>query len=168
MPLSGDDRVLLMRHAKAGWNDISTRDHDRPLTSHGRLEAFQMVERFRSENMVPSRIIASSAQRALSTAQVISDELSGSELLVEPDLYLADPSTWKRLFKKYQSPQLTLWVGHNPGLEEWITRLTGEHVRMGTAFVAMLARASDSDASGDFRQNSGWQLVDIWEPEESR
>ncbi len=86
-------------------------------------------------------------------------------LTVTPVLYHAQLSDWTRTLREL-SPAIerVLCVGHNPGLEELISRLTGQHVRMPTAAIAQL----DFSIAhwSEWTLDSEVDLVNNWCPED--
>ena len=63
------------------------------------------------------------------------------ELVVEPSLYHARPADVIAVLKSIsiETARTVLIVGHNPGLEDLVGRLSGEHHDLGTAAVVELA-----------------------------
>ena len=50
-------KVTLVRHAKSSWDDVSLRDHDRPLNKRGKRDAPRMGRLLNVEGLVPDRIV---------------------------------------------------------------------------------------------------------------
>ena len=115
----------------------------------------------------PDIILSSSANRARSTAEILRENLSTSvNLELVDDLYLAPPSVYleyvSRLPEEFRRPML---VGHNPGLEDLVGRLSGEYHRMPTATIALFELAVETwdEAAND---SSFHQLNSVWRPKE--
>src|SRR5437763_250008 len=129
--------LLLMRHAKSSWKDESLDDYDRPLNKRGKREAPRMGEFLREQNLVPDCIVASSARRAGKTAQCVALAAAfRGEIRLTGELYMASPR--KVLEILAQTPETCntlLLIGHNPGLEELLEQLTGQHRALPTAAV---------------------------------
>ena len=66
--------LLLMRHAKSSHDEEGLSDHERPLNDRGRSDAPRMVERLQQAehltdaDLLPDRILCSTARRAKETA----------------------------------------------------------------------------------------------------
>ncbi|HWL07890.1 MAG TPA: histidine phosphatase family protein [Planctomicrobium sp.] len=165
MPTTGSTRLLLMRHAKSDWSHEGLTDHDRPLNDRGRRDAPRMAQLLQEQNLIPDLVVSSSAERARETAQLVTGELNGSTPVIERGLYLASAETWLSHLKAYDFQTLTLCIGHNPGLEELIARLTGTCTTMTTAAIALLQRQDNTDLNEEGRKSS-WKLVQIWRPKE--
>jgi phosphohistidine phosphatase len=157
--------LLVLRHAKSSWDDPSLDDHDRPLNARGRRDAPRMGALLRTEGLVPDLIISSDAVRARLTAEAVSAAAGHTGTIrVDGRLYLASPVEMLAVLRQVRAAETVLIVGHNPGLEELVARLTGEQAEMPTAALARIAlpiarwRDLDGDTSGT--------LVRLWRPRE--
>jgi len=66
--------LLILRHAKSSWSHPGLSDHDRPLNKRGKRDAPRMGQLLREEGLLPDLIISSSAKRAKTTAERVSNE----------------------------------------------------------------------------------------------
>jgi phosphohistidine phosphatase len=158
--------LLVLRHAKSSWNDISLRDFDRPLNKRGRMDAPRMGKLLVEQDLVPDLIITSAAVRARLTAEAVA-ESSGydAEIFETSELYMAMPEDYIAVLNHVQdSNTLVMVVGHNPGIEDLIEDLTGEWYRMPTAALAHIQLDIDSWQSLD--AESEGELVNNWYPKE--
>jgi len=124
--------LLLLRHAKSSWDDQELDDFDRGLSERGRLAAPVLGRFIAQHDLVPQRILCSSARRTQETLQLILPTLAaangGSPLPVDivEDLYLASEHTLlahaRRLPLKCRR---ALMIGHNPGLHDFAMGLAG-------------------------------------------
>jgi len=119
-------RLLLLRHAKSSWADPGVRDHDRPLNDRGRHAATAMGNHLRKQGWIPDVVLCSSARRTCETATRL--ELpETTELVVEHDLYLADPDTvLHRIRAVDDRAQTVMVIGHNPTMHEVALNLVRE------------------------------------------
>lgn len=120
--------LFLIRHAKSSWTNGQLKDFDRPLNERGKAAAPEMGMRLASKGIIPDLIISSSANRATSTALLISNEFHEKiKIIEESKLYHAStfllleivnniPDTFERIFI----------VGHNPGLTDFAEYLSNE------------------------------------------
>ena len=138
--------VLLMRHAKSSWKDRLLRDHDRPLNKRGRRDAPRMAEFLSDRQLIPDRVICSSARRAVETAQGLTQFWHISDVQVDPRLYGAGLETWCQVFSEVPGGACTLLVGHNPSIEEVLQAMTGQRMKVPTAAVACLSLQEGADA----------------------
>lgn len=156
--------LLLLRHAKAEAEDSADHDHARQLTKRGRADAETVGTRLKSLQAVPTAIISSTAARARSTAEIFAQS-SGfrGKIVFRDDLYLAPHSTYIEVLRGWpDDEESVMMVGHNPGIEELLSKLVGEDRWMQTATLARLTVPwkSWSDAS----VSAGSTLIDLWRP----
>lgn len=158
--------LLVLRHAKSSWKDLSLRDFDRPLNKRGKMDAPRMGKLLAEQDLVPDLIITSAAVRARLTAEAVA-ETSGydEEIFETSELYMAMPEDYIAVLNHVQdSNTLVMVVGHNPGIEDLIEDLTGEWYRMPTAALAHIQLDIDSWQSLD--AESEGELVNNWYPKE--
>lgn len=130
--------LYLLRHAKSSWKDPDIQDFDRPLNSHGR-EAAPLVGRFiRKKKLRVDLLLSSPAERARQTAALVKGSAGlAAELLYDERIYEADLVRLVEIVtQSADSADALMLVGHNPGMEELLTFLTGEERHMPTAALA--------------------------------
>ena len=134
-------RILyLLRHAKSSWNDPTLRDFDRPLKKRGREAAERIGQRIASENLSNPLVICSPAVRTRETAEIV---LTCANLTVEPHfderIYEASLRELVQIVTEIPDDhEVAIMIGHNPGFEELLSFLTGEHRRMPTCALAKI------------------------------
>ena len=137
--------LLVLRHAKSDRSDAALRDHDRPLAPRGERDAPQMGTALVALDMIPDRILTSTAVRARETAHLVAAAMGyGGEIIEEPDIYGASVDALLDALRECGDEATVLLVGHNPGLEELVCLLTGGHdaeaiIRLPTAGLVCLA-----------------------------
>lgn len=112
-------RLLLLRHAKAGPQDIA-HDHARILAGRGRRNASAMGKAMRKAGFLPDHVLCSDAARTRETWALVAPELKAKpEVAFSEALYLAP---WKTILKAAQTlpetAETAMLVGHNPGIED--------------------------------------------------
>jgi phosphohistidine phosphatase len=117
--------LLLLRHAKSDWS-LDMDDFSRPLKKRGRRAAKEMGRWLREQHLIPDTILSSPATRALATAQRVCRQLGIDESVIvcDPRIYEADAATLLAILKTGYHKQRVLLVGHNPGLEDLLLKLT--------------------------------------------
>lgn len=128
--------LVLMRHAKSDWSGGET-DLERPIAARGRRQAKE-AGRWLDEHLADlDLVVTSPAKRARSTWKVAGGECRHRPI-VETDerIYTLDLLAVLRDIDDDISS--TLLVGHNPGLDELVARLSGERVDMVTSSLAVL------------------------------
>ena len=158
--------LLIFRHAKSSWDQISAPDHDRPLNKRGKADAPAMGELLRTESLTPDLIICSTAKRAKDTAELAA-EACGYEhdILFTRDLYGAEPESCIEVLNVYGDDEpIVMVVAHNPGLEDLVGILTKESVTLTTANIAQVELPIQSWR--DLREHTKGKLLNLWRPKE--
>jgi len=156
--------LLILRHAKSSWKHAGLSDHDRPLNRRGERDAPFMGQLLRSQRLSPGAIVSSTALRAQRTAEDVAQS-SGFEgaVQLEGRLYLADAGTIVDVGREVDAEtHRILVVGHNPGVEELVSRLTGQDERLPTAALAQIALPIDQ--WNELRLTTDGRLVNLWRP----
>jgi phosphohistidine phosphatase len=131
--------LLLVRHAKSSRDDPSLADRDRPLAERGRADAPRMGKRLARRHLNPDLVLSSPALRALTTAQLIADEVGykRKEIVVDDRLYASSAdellAVVRALDRKIDRAML---CGHNPELTDLAHRLSREITDLPTCAVA--------------------------------
>ena len=132
--------LLLLRHAKSDWDDPSLRDFDRPLAARGERDAPKIGKALRKRGPVPDLIMSSPAARAKQTIEGVA-KAARFELEIKFNQAIYDASSPELLQLIRSLPDdssCVLLVGHNPGFEDLVGRLSGSHERMPTAALACI------------------------------
>ena len=121
--------LTLIRHAKSDWRYEGLSDFERPLNARGRRNAPQMGQHLR--NFLPPLdcLVASPANRAITTARLLADELGVDKdaIVVIPALYLAASDlTTSSMSAGAASDQHVALVGHNPGVSQLCHQLADQ------------------------------------------
>ena len=110
--------LSLLRHGKSSWDDIGSRDFDRPLSPRGSEAVPRIGRAMRDAKLKPSLILCSDAVRTRQTLDLILPELGSPKPTVTYDekLYLAPPISMLQFIHKLPArDQHVLMVGHTPG-----------------------------------------------------
>lgn len=156
-------QLFVLRHGKSNWDANYNTDFDRPLAPRGIKAASKMAEFIEANSLEPELIISSPANRAISTAQIVSEHLGGIEIQPEPTIYGASSHELSRIVMSL-SPDLAqvLLVGHNPGLEGLVEILSDcTYCELKTCSLAVL-----ESESGEWAGFSNARLVGIYHPRE--
>jgi len=132
--------LLLLRHAKSSWDHPSMRDFDRPLADRGKRDAPRIGRALKERGPAPDLIISSPAARARETVEAVIKSASlTASLQFDESIYDASLAELMRLVRGLpDQTSCVLMVGHNPGFEGLVNRLTGASERMPTAALASI------------------------------
>lgn len=159
--------LILLRHAKSGWDDPELRDFDRPLNAKGTRAAVMMGRKAAADGLVPERLIASPAVRVMQTLEGFRE---GMNALPEPQwdrrIYLSSAATLLDLIRETDADIETLMLaGHNPGLEDLILELVADdgtsplralvEEKLPTASLAVLQWQGDDWSALDSKSGVG-------------
>lgn len=160
--------LLILRHAKSSWNNALMGDHDRPLNKRGRFDAPRMGRLLRKQELTPDLIITSSAERAMTTAELVAEACGyEDEILVTRSLYHAAPEDYIEALQKLGGEHdVVMVVGHNPGMEELVEELTDEYERMPTAALAQVTLPINNWEKMTIETRGA--LENFWRPKELR
>jgi phosphohistidine phosphatase len=135
-------KLYLVRHAKSSWSDASLTDEQRPLNKRGRRSAPDMGRRLAEQDHRPDLIISSPANRALSTARIIAEELAidESEIIIDERMYFSGSGSMLKLLEEIDDRfQSVMIVGHNPAMTSFMNMLCGASVdNMPTCAIAVI------------------------------
>ncbi|MCH8683951.1 SixA phosphatase family protein [Pedomonas mirosovicensis] len=156
--------LTLLRHAKAGWNNPSQRDFDRPLDERGRRAAPRMGFYLRTEGLAFDRVLVSPSVRTLETLALVEEGYGAKLAEIEDErVYLASSDTLLDLIHDLPDEWGSiLIVGHNPGFEDLGMLLAGQGPARLMALLAaflptagVVSLAFDVDHWADIRPGEG-------------
>lgn len=158
--------LLLLRHAKSSWKQTDLADHDRPLKRRGQNAALRMGRLMQEESLIPDVVLCSTAVRARQTAELVLQQCRPlPPISFLDDLYHAEPDQIARILSQIEKTiDCVLVIGHNPGLEEFCSRMTETTVVMPTAALAKIT-TSMADWN-EFTGTTRGVLKHLWCPRE--
>ncbi len=109
-------RLILMRHAKSSWDDLTLSDHDRPLNKRGRTAAKALGVWLKEQGFTPDQVLCSTAVRTRETLARSVGALS-TEFL--QGLYHASAHKMLDSVQTHGSGKALMLVAHNPGIAEF-------------------------------------------------
>lgn len=158
--------LLLLRHAKSSWKDLSLDDHQRTLNGRGRDAATRVGRLVQEQQFAIDLVLCSTSTRTRETAdRVFEGAKSKPPISYRDDLYHASPETMIQVLSHVAEPnQCVMLIGHNPGLEEFLSQLTGNETEFPTAGLAQIEL--DFDRWTQFNEQTRGRLVQFWRPKE--
>ena len=131
--------LFLIRHAKSSKDDPNLADRDRPLADRGLKEAPKMGKRLAKRHVRPDLLVSSPALRALTTAQIIANELgyARKDIVADDRLYASSANGLLAVIHALD-PKLdrVMLFGHNPEFTDLAHRLSSDIADMPTCAVA--------------------------------
>ncbi|SED67554.1 histidine phosphatase family protein [Streptomyces sp. TLI_105] len=162
--------IVLLRHAKADWNDGP--DHERPLAERGRKDAPVAGRRLADSGIALDLALCSTAVRTRETWKLAVHELPARPKTVyEERIYEA--SLGELIAVVNETPDTVnnlLLVGHNPGMHALADALAGESEgellpRMNrSGFPTSAFAVITFDGTWKSVEHGVGRLVDFWAP----
>lgn len=158
-------RLLLMRHAKSSWAESGVADHDRPLNARGIAAAAAMGRHLAALEIVPDRLLVSTARRTRATIAGVLAEVSGwPQPAFDERLYAASSAQLFGIVRQTPADVGTLMlVAHNPGMQMLATEIGGAEAwsRVGKYPTGSLAVL---ELDGDWAEARSGRLTDFVAP----
>lgn len=141
--------LILVRHAKSAW-PADTPDARRPLAERGRRDAPAIGRWLRAHIATIDHVVCSPAVRAVQTWDLAAAQLAGTPpAYLDERLYGASATSLLAVTHELaQESSTAVLVGHNPGLEDFLTLLTGAIEPLKTSAVAVMTTPSSWAATG--------------------
>ena len=146
-------RLMIMRHAQSSSNDPSLADHDRPLDERGLRDSPRIAKEILRRGWMPDHISISSSLRTIQTFETLGPEFSEISKSIEGRLYLASLDNLLSVVGSIPESTTQMMIGHNPGCEMLVEKLSGELEIMPTASVALMVE-----------RDGNWYLLDLIRP----
>ena len=141
--------LILLRHAKSDWSGHEA-DVARPLAERGRRQAPD-AGRWLAANIDSIDLaVVSPASRARSTWDLVSAELDlPPRTRIDDRLYAASCDELLNVVRDLSDVlETVVLVGHNPGLEDLASLLTGERAPMPTSALAVITMSGTWSTAG--------------------
>ena len=109
--------LYIVRHGKAVSDYFEISDIDRPLKEKGIADGLNMANRLLSKDIMPDKIMSSSAVRAFHSASIFcrAFDISVEKIQIKEQLYLSGTSTLLDIIVNTENSVKSLMIfGHNP------------------------------------------------------
>jgi phosphohistidine phosphatase len=153
--------LILLRHAKSAWPQ-DTPDAARPLAGRGRRDAPAVGRWLRERTPKIDLVVCSPAVRAVQTWDLAAAQLDAIPQ-VRYDEWLYGASAQDLLSATQELPHkasTAVLVGHNPGLEDFLTLLTGVAEPLKTSAIAVITTPGSWERAGP----GSWTLAALATP----
>lgn len=132
--------LILVRHAKSSWKDLTLDDYERPLNKRGHKNAPLMAKRLKDQGVCIDLFLSSPANRAKTTAEYFFDEFDHNvPLMFEKSLYEASLQTLENIIQNLDdSLQSVCIFGHNPGLNMLVSYYIDHYENIPTCGIIRL------------------------------
>ncbi|MFJ1655518.1 SixA phosphatase family protein [Streptomyces sp. NPDC088337] len=172
MSVAEPRRIVLFRHAKADWPQVT--DHERPLAERGRTDAAVAGRRLAGTGVSFDLALCSTAIRSRETWKLAVHELPHRPKTVyEERVYDASPGELITVLNETPDDvRNVILIGHNPGIQGLAEVLSGS--AEGDARERMSRRGFPAAAFAVVSFEGSWKalergvatLLDYWAPSE--
>ena len=121
--------IYIVRHAKSSWDPPDLSDEERPLLEKGIQKTFKVIEYLNDHRIKADLILSSPAVRARETARLIAKGIRYPEekITLMTQIYHFDREyLLSELCGLSDEIQSVMIVGHNPGVTQFASYLTGK------------------------------------------
>ncbi len=148
-PRPHERTLILLRHAKSDWSGDHA-DVARPLAARGHRQAPDAGRWLAGSGSRIDLAVVSPAERARSTWDLVAAELEAiPRTRVDDRMYAASVSELLGVVRDLSDDLDTVvLVGHNPGIQELASLLTGRWVAMPTSALAVIALSGSWATAG--------------------
>ena len=117
--------LIIVRHCKSSWADLSQSDFDRPLNKRGNIDGELMSNYLREKEKKIDKLILSTSKRTRLTSKYFIEKIHFDSISYLDELYHASYSDIINIISKVENNFNSIMViGHNPGLTELINQYT--------------------------------------------
>lgn len=130
-------RLFFIRHAKSSWESHGLGDRDRPLNERGERDAPLMAQRLKEYGLVNPHFLISTAKRTIQTGKIVTGTLEAPTTAIHhiQHLYLATGRVLLETVIGNDAEHDLVIIGHNPGISDAASMISGEHLEMVTSHV---------------------------------
>ncbi|KMS73862.1 phosphohistidine phosphatase [Streptomyces leeuwenhoekii] len=170
MSVAEPRRIVLFRHAKADWPQVT--DHERPLAERGRKDAAEAGRRLADTGISFDLALCSTATRTRETWKLAVHEFpQRPKTVYEERIYEASPGELIAVLNETPDDvQNALLIGHNPGMQGLADVLAGSAEE--DARSRMAGRGFPTAAFAVLSFTGSWKtlepgvatLLDYWAP----
>ena len=117
--------LIIVRHCKSSWADLSLSDFDRPLNKRGNIDGELMSNYLREKEKKIDKLILSTSKRTRLTSKYFTEKIHFDSISYLDELYHANYLDIINIISKVENNFNSIMViGHNPGLTELINQYT--------------------------------------------
>ncbi len=125
-----------------------------------------MGELLKDEKLKPDLILASTAQRARQTAEIVMEEMKyHGDICYLNKLYMGEVEVYANQIQELQDDVQTIMIiGHDPSLDSLMQMVTGKVESLPTSAIAYITVPVDSWK--EFHLEVQGELVHLWRPKD--
>ena len=118
-------KLIIIRHSKSSWKDLSLGDFHRPLNKRGKTDGPIMANFLSSKINKICFLHSSSSVRTFETSKFFIDRIKFDQIKYDDSLYHSSSFSILNLIRNYSDNFSSVAIiAHNPGLTNLINELT--------------------------------------------
>ena len=129
-------KLFVLRHGKAVNATKDVKDFDKKLSEKGILQAVKIGDFLKEVEI--NQIICSSAVRTSETEAIVNEFLKIDDVTYVDELYLASSEVIKNTISNLAIEQNVLYIGHNFGISDFVSEISGQDMNMTTCMLVEL------------------------------
>jgi phosphohistidine phosphatase len=125
-------KLHLLRHAKTEKFSSSGKDFDRKLMEKGIRQSTEMFKFLETKSFENTNLYCSAAQRTKETFNLVCSTMKFNQVSFHKELYLAGLEELLQFIWNLKSQKDIFIIGHNEGLSELASYLSGSFIHLKT------------------------------------
>ena len=118
-------KLIIVRHSKSSWKDLSLTDFNRPLNGRGKLDGPLMADYLKRKINKIDYLHSSSSLRTFETSKYFINQIQFEKIEYDDSLYHCSSSSILKMIMNYSEDyQSAMIIAHNPGLTNLINSIT--------------------------------------------
>jgi len=118
-------RLILIRHSKSSWKDLSLTDFNRPLNNRGKSDGPLIASYLRNRITTVDYLHSSSSVRTFETSKYFINQIKFGKIQYDDSLYHCSATSILNMITSYSDNyQSVMIIAHNPGLTNLINNIT--------------------------------------------
>ena len=118
-------KLILIRHSKSSWKDISLTDFNRPLNRRGKSDGPLMADYLNTKMIKIDYLHSSNSVRTLETSKFFTDRIKFDKIKYDESLYHSSSSSILNMIRNYSDNfSSAMIIAHNPGMTNLINEIT--------------------------------------------
>ena len=118
-------KLIIVRHSKSSWKDLSLSDFNRPLNGRGKSDGPLMADYLNSKINKIDYLHSSSSVRTFETSKYFINQIQFGKLEYDDSLYHSSATSILNMIRSYSDNyQSAMIIAHNPGLTNLINNIT--------------------------------------------
>ena len=118
-------KLILIRHSKSSWKDLSLTDYNRPINRRGKSDGLLMADYLQSKIDKIDYLHSSSSVRTFETSKYFIKKIQFGKVEYDGSLYHSSATSILNMISNYsENYQSVMIIAHNPGLTILINNIT--------------------------------------------